>query len=151
MNRSNDSRNRRTRPRDPEKLSNLHEIKHFYRTLVTELDECHRLRRAMTEVASDRRLGLDEAKRTVKKQSKQILTISKRQKAQEEMKKAGAWSGAAAVLVVIMYEIFKVIGFPGGYQLESFWKHEAVYGVFMTAVTYIMGWCYKTSHPEVKG
>ena len=125
-------------------------LRRHYTQVLDELNECHRQRRAMEDVAHTQRKSASEAKSQVKRQSKQLLTISRKQKAQEEMNKAGAWSGAAAISVVIMYEVFKVIGFPGGYRWEEFWKHEAVYGVFMCSMTYFMGWAYKALHPNAR-
>ena len=130
--------------------TSLFSLRRHYTAVLDELNECHRQRKAMESVARTQRKSASDAKSQVKRQSKQLLTISRRQKAQEEMQKAGAWSGAAAISVVIMYAVFKVIGFPGGRIWEEFWKHEAVYGVFMCGMTYFMGWAYKALHPNAR-
>ena len=130
--------------------ASLFQLRRHYISILEELAECKRQRKALESVAQTQRKSATDAKATVKKQSKQLLTISRQQKAQEEMKKAGAWSGAAAISVIIMYEVFKVTGFPGGWQWEEFWKHEAVYGVFMCGMTYFTGWVYKALHPNAR-
>ena len=40
--------------------------------------------------------------------------------AKEEAKKAGYWSGAAAISVTILYEVWKIVGFPGGREWIEF-------------------------------
>ena len=141
-----------TRPQSTTEIqkASLFALRRHYAQVLDELQECHRQRKAMESVAQTQRKSASDAKSQVKRQSKQLLTISRRQKAQEEMNKAGAWSGAAAISVVIMYEIFKVIGWPGGKNWQEFWNHEAVYGVFMCGMTYFMGWAYKALHPDAR-
>lgn len=130
--------------------ASLFTLRRYYIILQEQLEECQRQRKAMEDVAHHQRQSATDAKAKVRRQSKQLLTISRKKKAQDEMQKAGAWSGAAAISVIIMYEVFKVIGFPGGYMWDDFWKHEAVYGVFMTGMTYFMGWMYKALHPNAR-
>tara|TARA_R100001079_G_C4297127_1_gene89632 strand:- start:117 stop:500 length:384 start_codon:yes stop_codon:yes gene_type:complete len=95
--------------------------------------------------ASARGFAHDAA--VLKKENKQLgkdmVTLTKHQKATEEAKKAGYWSGAAAIAVTILYEIWKVVGFPGGKEWLEFWQHEAVYGVIMWISTVLFGILYK--------
>tara|TARA_R100001082_G_scaffold31383_2_gene15972 strand:+ start:378 stop:764 length:387 start_codon:yes stop_codon:yes gene_type:complete len=78
-----------------------------------------------------------------KQLGKDVVTLTKNQKAVDEAKKAGYWSGAAAISVTILYEIWKVVGFPGGREWIEFWQHEAVYGVIMWLSTVMFGILYK--------
>ena len=141
---------RRRRPRDPDKTATYAELKMYYKQLVEELDECHRNRRASEQLSKSRYGEAAEAKTEAKKIRRDLVTISKKQKAKEEASKAGYWSGAAAIFVTIMYEVFKVSGFPGGNKWLDFWQHEAVYGVIMWFVTVSFGWLYRGFYPESK-
>jgi|TARA_R100001086_G_scaffold188535_3_gene106488 hypothetical protein len=140
---------RPTTPDEANKAS-LFNLRRHYISILEELAECKRQRKAMESVAQTQRKSATDAKATVRQQSKQLLTISRQQKAQEEMKKAGAWSGGAAIFVIILYQVFHVLGFPGGNQWENFWNHEAVYGVCMCSMTYFTGWVYKALHPNAR-
>ena len=99
-------------------------------------------------IARQYRLKADEATSEKKVTDKKILHLTKKQKAIEEGKKAGYWSGAAAISVTILYETWKVAGFPGGKQWESWWHHEAVYGVLMWFVTLMFGWFYRATQGD---
>ena len=81
--------------------------------------------------------------------SRQLLQISKRQKASDEAKKAGFWSGAATIGVTILYESWKVVGFPGGHRWMDWWNHEAVYGVMVWCSTMVLGVLYRAAHKDV--
>ena len=122
----------------------------FYKRAIEELDECHRNRRASEQLSRSRYGEAAEAKTEVKKVKRNLVTLTKRQKAKDEASKAGLWSGAAAVCCTIMYEIFKVAGFPGGAKWTHFWQHEAVYGTIMWGYTMVFAWVYKDLHPESK-
>ena len=80
--------------------------------------------------------------------NRQLLQLSKRQKASDEAKKAGYWSGAATISVTILYEMWKVVGFPGGYRWADFWAHEAVYGVMVWCSTMVLGILYRAAHKD---
>ena len=90
----------------------------------------------------------EEATADKKVSDKKLLHLTKKQKAIEEGKKAGYWSGAAAISVTILYEIWKVAGFPGGRQWMNFWNHEAVYGVLMWFATLMFGWFYRATQGD---
>ena len=61
---------------------------------------------------------------------------------------SGLWSGAAAVAVTVLYETWKVIGFPGGHKWMEWWSHDAVFGVMMWISTYVFATAYKLSHDD---
>ena len=81
--------------------------------------------------------------------SRQLLQISKKKKASDEAKKAGYWSGAATIGVTILYESWKVVGFPGGHRWMDWWNHEAVYGVMVWCSTMVLGVLYRAAHKDV--
>ena len=142
--------NRRRLPKDPDETASYGELKMYYTQAIEELDECHRQRRAIEGVSRSRTKEARDAQAESKKVQRDLVTITRKQKAKEEGQKAGYWSGAAAICVTITYEIFKVVGFPGGVKWEGFWAHEAVYGVIMWLVTMTFAWIYKDLHPGSK-
>ena len=87
----------------------------------------------------------EKYKKEAKIANKQVLTLSKKQKAAEEANKSTMWSGAAAIAVTVMYETWKVVGFPGGNKWMDWWNHEAVYGIMMWTATIFFAQMYKMS------
>ena len=79
----------------------------------------------------------------------QVVKLSKKQKATDEAKKAGYWSGAATIAITILYETWKVVGFPGGREWMEWWNHEAVYGVMVWCSTVTLGWFYRAGHKDL--
>jgi hypothetical protein len=77
--------------------------------------------------------------------SRHVLTLTKKQKASDEASKSTMWSGAAAISITILYETWKVVGFPGGHQWIDWWNHEAIYGVLMWFATIIFALMHKIS------
>jgi len=96
------------------------------------------------DLAKDKHKYKEEAKAA----GKQLLEISAKEKAHDEAKKATYWSGAATIGITILYEMWKVIGFPGGWRWMDFWNHEAVYGVMVWCSTMTMGIIYRASHKD---
>ena len=96
------------------------------------------------ELAKDKRKYKAEAKVA----KGQVVRLSKKQKATEEAKKAGYWSGAATIAITILYETWKVVGFPGGREWMDWWNHEAVYGVMVWVSTCTLGWFYRAGHKD---
>ena len=78
----------------------------------------------------------------------QVVKLSKKQKATDEAKKAGYWSGAATIAITILYETWKVVGFPGGREWMAWWEHEAIYGVMVWISTCTLGWFYRAGHKD---
>ena len=78
----------------------------------------------------------------------QVVKLSKKQKATDEAKKAGYWSGAATIAITILYETWKVVGVPGGREWMEWGNHEAVYGVRGWISTCTLGWFYRVGHKD---
>jgi hypothetical protein len=95
-------------------------------------------------IAKDR----EKYKKEAKVAKGQVVRLSKKQKATEEAKKAGYWSGASTIAITILYETWKVVGFPGGREWMGWWEHEAIYGVMVWISTCTLGWFYKASHKD---
>ena len=120
----------------------------FYKRAIEELDECHRNRRASEQLSRSRYGEAAEAKTEVKKVKRNLVTLTKRQKAKDEASKAGYWSGGAAVTVALFYELMKAGDtWVGGNQYQSFWQHEAMVSTLTFLVTAIFAWAYKAAHP----
>ena len=87
----------------------------------------------------------EKYKKEAKIANRHVLTLTKKQKAAEEANKSTMWSGAAAIAVTVMYETWKVVGFPGGNKWMEWWNHEAVYGIMMWTATIFFAQMYKMS------
>ena len=125
------------------KIRTTSEMKEYYEKARKEINNYKtsaKIANASAKVSSahDRSLQAEN-----KQLGKDVVTLTKNQKAVDEAKKAGYWSGAAAISVTILYEIWKVVGFPGGREWLEFWQHEAVYGVIMWISTVLFGILYK--------
>ena len=123
----------------------------YYTQLVDELDQCKRNSRASSELSRNRYNEAKEAKTEVKRVRRDLVTISRKQKAREEASKAGYWSGGSAVMVALFYEICKATNqWPGGRQYEAVWTHEAMVSALTFVMTALLAWAYKSMHPESK-
>jgi chromosome segregation ATPase len=113
--------------------------------------QLRRQNRALNDLTRERREEKDSANKEVKKLRGNIIHMTRRQKAKDEMNKAGAWSGGAAVTVALFYELCKASdGWIGGPAFQSFWQHEAMISTLTFLVTALFGWAYKSLHPDSK-
>ena len=131
-----------------EKIPSRTDLKKYYEAMREEISGYKQSAQNSDITAKKYRQKADESSKENKTINKKILTLSKKQKALDEAKKAGYWSGAAAISVTILYETWKVIGFPGGGRWIEWWNHEAVFGVMMWFATCVFGWFYKASHAD---
>ena len=131
-----------------EKIPSRTDLKKYYEAMREEISGYKQAAQNSSITAKKYRQKADESSKENKTINKKILTLSKKQKALDEAKKAGYWSGAAAISVTILYETWKVIGFPGGGRWMEWWNHEAVFGVMMWFATCVLGWFYKASHGD---
>ena len=135
-------------PRTAAEVASFGDLRECYDKLIKQLDEIYKeLRMSRTSHRGDRK-ELEETRTEVKKAEKIVFTLTKKQQAAAEAKKAGLWSGAAGVAIIILYETWKVIGFPGGYKWMGWWNHEAVFGIMMWVSTYVFATAYKLSHDD---
>ena len=106
----------------------------------------------MAQSANVTSRGLAKDKHKYKKEAKvakgQLVQVTKKQKALDEAKKAGYWSGAATIGVTILYETWKVTGFPGGGKWMDWWNHEAIYGVMVWVSTCTLAFFYRAAHDD---
>ena len=111
-------------PEDPNGFS-FADLQRAYTILHKRLAECRRMKGA-TDTVLRRSVATErEAIKKANSANRQLVTISKKQKAKEEAAKAGYWSGASAICVALTYELMKAgNAWPGGPQYREFWSHE---------------------------
>ena len=126
----------------------MDEKRRHYEEMRSELANYRESARSANITSRQYRKKAEEATTEKKVADKKLLHLTKKHKATEEGKKAGYWSGAAAISVTILYEAWKVVGFPGGRQWMNFWNHEAVYGVLMWFTTLMFGWFYRATQGD---
>lgn len=131
-----------------ERVPSRDDTREYYEAMREEINSYKEAAKSNRIMAKKYRNKADEATKENKTINKRLLTLSKKQKALDEAKKAGYWSGAAAISVTILYETWKVIGFPGGSRWMDWWNHEAVFGVMMWLATCMFGWFYKAANGE---
>ena len=131
-----------------DRIASPNELREKYESARSEINSYKKsanLANAATKlVAQDK----EKYKKEAKVAKGQVVRLSKKQKATDEAKKAGYWSGAATIGVTILYETWKVIGFPGGREWMDWWNHEAVYGVMVWLSTCTLGWFYRVGHKD---
>ena len=125
------------------KIASPSEIRRLYDELRSEVDSyreaANRANSGAQAAARDRNKYKEEAKVS----SAHVLTLTKQQKSSDEANKSTMWSGAAAISVTILYETWKVVGFPGGYQWMEWWNHEAIFAVLMWTATVVFAQLHK--------
>ena len=140
--------NNRKLPRSAAEVASFGDLRGYYDRLIKQQDEIHKeLRMTRAGHRGDRK-DLEETRTEVKKVKKIVFTLTKKQKAAEQAVMSGLWSGAAAVAVTVLYQTWKVIGFPGGHKWMEWWNHEAVFGIMMWVSTYVFATAYKLSHDD---
>ena len=137
--------NRRKLPRRSSDVASTSDLREFYDKLIKQSDELQEELQMTRVISRAGRKELTDTRTKVKKAEKIVFTLTKKQQATAEAKKAGLWSGAAAVSVTVLYETWKVVGFPGGYKWVEWWQHEAVFAIMMWVSTYIFAQLYKIS------
>ena len=122
--------------------------KRHYEAMRREINGYRNAANAANVTARKYRKKADEAATEKLAVDKKLLHITEEQKAIDETKKAGYWSGAAAISVTIFYEICKVqgVGYPGGHRFASVWTHEAVIACCTWISTVIFGLLYRIAH-----
>ena len=140
--------NKRILPRSSSEVASFGDLRECYDKLVKQSEEANRELRDIRALHRGDRKELTDSRTKVKKAEKIVFTLTKKQQATAEAKKAGLWSGAAAVSVTVLYETWKVVGFPGGYKWMDWWNHEAVFGIMMWVSTYIFATIYRVSHDD---
>ena len=133
-----------------ERIASPTDLRHKYEAARNEITDLKRMAKMERTVASANAKDKHKYKAEAKAAKGQVVRLSKKQKATEEAKKAGYWSGAATIAITILYETWKVVGFPGGREWMAWWEHEAVYGVLVWLSTCTLGWFYRAGHKDAR-
>tara|TARA_R100000306_G_C4337904_1_gene123699 strand:+ start:187 stop:606 length:420 start_codon:yes stop_codon:yes gene_type:complete len=130
------------------RIASRTDLQKYYEGMRAEIAGYRNAASAASITARKYRKEAEEAKTEKKVVDKKLLHITERKKLTDETKKAGYWSGAAAITVTIFYEICKVkgIGYPGGHRFASVWTHEAVIACCTWISTVIFGLLYRIAH-----
>ena len=122
----------------PERIASPDQLRDSYRKALEEIKTLRKAAHAERVASRENRKEALEGRKTVKKLNKDIVTLTKKEKAAEEASKCGYWSGAATVCVTMLYEAWRVVGFPGGGAWRAWWEHEALYGAicWITTMTF---------------
>ena len=128
------------------KIRSTDELRKLYEQAVNEIKGYKEAANRSNIIARDLYKDKNEAVKQVKVSNKHILTLTKKQQATNEAKKAGYWSGASTIGVTILYETWKITGFPGGNKWMDWWNHEAIYGVMVWLATCTLAFFYRAAH-----
>ena len=129
----------------PERISSPTELRETYRKAIEEIASLRKAARNQRAASSENRKEVLESRRQVKRLNKDLLTMTAKEKAQEEASKCGYWSGGATVFVTMLYETWRIVGFPGGREWAAWWEHEALYGSICWITTMTFASFYKAS------
>lgn len=129
-----------------ERIASPTELRKYYESARSEIINYKKTAQVANKGTAILAKDREKYKKEAKIANRNVLTLTKKQQATNEAKKAGYWSGGATIAVTILYETWKVVGFPGGREWMAWWEHEAIYGVIVWCSTVTLGWLYKTSH-----
>lgn len=126
-----------------EKIASPTDLRKKYESARNEINNYKKS--AQIANVTSRELAKDKYKykKEAKVANRHLVQVTKKQKAADEANKSTMWSGAAAIAVTVLYETWKVVGFPGGRQWMEWWNHEAVYGIMMWMATIFFAQMYK--------
>ena len=103
----------------------------------------------MESLAKGRREDVVHARRTIKKQNKEIISLTRSEQATSHAKKGATWSAASGVMISILYKVWdSVTGYPFGRSFEDVWLMPEVVAALTGAVGIVLAWAYKACHPE---
>ena len=129
------------------KIRSTGEMKQCYERAVKEITSLRDMQRSERAASRENRQEALESKKQVKRLNRDIVTLTKKEKAAEEASKCGYWSGAAVAFTSILYMIWDRVGYP--YERskfgEEFWSSEPVFGVISWIITMTFSSFYKAA------
>ena len=129
-------------PEDPDGMT-FADVKRAYTRLHKELAQEKRMKGATESVLSRTTKDMRKARGEAKHLKRDMIQLTKKQKAADELKSCGAWSGAAIGCVTVLWAGFAEYGYPGPAWL---FEHEFVYGSVCWFMTMTFGWAAKAFH-----
>ena len=130
----------------PERIASPDELRDSYRRALNEIKSLRQAAHNERVASRQNRKEALEGRQTVKKLNRDIITLTKKEKAAEEASKCGYWSGGATVCVTMLYEAWRVVGFPGGGAWRAWWEHEALFGAICWITTMTFASFHKAFH-----
>ena len=128
-----------------ERIASPTELRKYYESARSEIINYKKTAQVANKGTAILAKDREKYKKEAKIANRNVLTLTKKQKAAQEANKSTMWSGAAAIAVTVLYETWKVAGFPGGNKWMEWWNHEAVYGIMMWITTFFFAQMYKMS------
>ena len=129
------------------KIRSTGEMKECYEKALKEITSLRDMQRSERAASRENRQEALESKKQVKRLNRDIVTLTKKEKAAEEASKCGYWSGAAVAFTSILYMIWDRVGYP--YERsefgEEFWSSEPVFGVISWIITMTFASFYKAA------
>jgi hypothetical protein len=137
----------------PEEIPSAERQRRLYIQAVKEITALRESVRNENVVTKEYRHDRDGLREELKTAKRSIVTLTRRQKAADECKKAAAWSGGAAICITILYQLWHTIGFPfarngADKKWQVFWEHEAVYGAMVWIMTVFFAEIYKATNTK---
>ena len=129
----------------PERIASPDQLRDSYRKALEEIKTLRQAAHNERVASRENRKEALAGRQTVKKLNKDIVTLTKKEKAAEEASKCGYWSGGATVCVTMLYEAWKIVGFPGGHEWAAWWQHEGLYGAICWATTMTFASFYRAT------
>ena len=130
----------------PERIASPTELRDSHRRALEEIKTLRKAAHNERVASRENRKEALEGRKTVKKLNKDIVTLTKKEKAAEEASKCGYWSGGATVCVTMLYEAWRIVGFPGGKAWAAWWEHEGLYGAICWATTMTFASFHRAFH-----
>jgi len=129
-------------PEDPDGMT-FADVKRAYTRLHKELAETKRMKGATESVLHKTTKDMRRARGEAKHLRHDMVQMTKKQKAADELKACGAWSGAAIGCCTLLWQGFEQYGAPfPQFMVESEW----FFGSVCWAATMIFGWAAKAFH-----
>jgi len=122
---------------------NLAELRSWYNQVSESLTSCKAELKIANTISREDRKDLNQQRGVTKAEKRKVITLTAKVKAQEELKKSTAWSAAAGTCTTILYQVWGVVGYPGGWKFRDVWEHEATNSAVMFVMTLAFAWCYK--------
>ena len=127
-------------PRDPKKIASFAELRMYYEQLVSELDDCKRMKSAVDATLKSRTKEVRGTQSDLKKAQSQVALITKKAAAQKSFRETSGWSAGAIGSVTLIWAAFGEYGYPGPSWL---FEHEIFYGAVCWVATTIFAWAAK--------
>jgi hypothetical protein len=130
-------------PKSSSEVASFSECRKALDWALKDLAACKTMRQASGHAARGYQKDARDAKTENKSLRRGMVRITKTQKAKDELKATGAWSGAAIGSVTLLWQGFDQYGTPfPKFLMDS----DFFYGGVCWVVTLLFGWAAKAYH-----